>query len=1009
LQERDLGAFVRVNHDRDRLYRERIAVGGSTMEGIVRLGRHLLKFSLALSCTGAIFGADEPQPAPAADSPERPRIRYWLDETPAAEPARKEKVADAEPREDAAPLPIEPVPVQEEIVHEQPVRQNVGNEPLIVPPNSVNARAANAHNPAVISQVRAKMKEAKREYDCKHYERTVAITRSILEVDPRNIEAAELLRQAQGKITDADEKVAGIAGERRDREAILETDEHAVRPAPRLPTVRPRLPRRGDGEETARRAKMLEKLSERVSIDFIEADLEYVLNTLFKLTGVNIMADPAAMQGKTLTLHVDDLPLKEVLNFIVRNNEGIQYSVTEDAVWITASDSSDLKKIMFPRIYPLHHGLVSTIAGVGVATGERSGGTGRAGTGRGGATGSGGGQPRGAGGAQQQEESYIETVLKWVKDAKDPQMFPDGSDYLVDRQSNQLIVFTTPAGHQKIAEFLDYFDAPPLQVLIKARFLDVSQANEKSIGFNLDRLNTRANFNPDVPPGATQPGDVEGTLRDPFRLFNLTGGTPGINIPGTLGPGTVFTLTGRRTDPQFQVTVNALLNSRNTKILSEPQILAINNKEAIIDITTHFSYITDLRPVTTTSTAGNGTAISNVSAFVPEFDEENIGFTLVVTPSVGRDLKTINLHLNPVIDTLAQGQQITQFQQFDISQVNQNTGQTPTIQRPTIDQTSLETDVVLEDNGYVIIGGLLRNRAEIRERKVPGLHRIPYLGNLFKSKSTDLLKSNLMIIVEAQIITPGGRTYYRDTELDDIDIREGGVPKAPGQVSDAGSGKGIEYGSGRAMPENVRSALNDYNPKPDLADDRSIHAPARKRRNTPVALPPEPEAAMKEIRNEEALERKAPAPSKVAPQPDRKGDPSLPSASRNADDALAATSPTIPASRLLLKESNEAEEAEERAPVRKPAPKTENGGETPPRRINKTEVPAAASKESAMLKGLSPREQMERLAKASQKGDIPAEMKHAPRNNHDSGWAVAEEEVSDKSDSAAPKAEEVQP
>jgi hypothetical protein len=36
-------------------------------------------------------------------------------------------------------------------------------------------------------------------------------------------------------------------------------------------------------------------------------------------------------------------------------------------------------------------------------------------------------------------------------------------------------------------------------------------------------------------------------------------------------------------------------------------------------------------------------------------------------------------------------------------------------------------------------------------------------------------------------------------------------------------------------------------------------------------------------------------------------------------------------------------------------------------------------------------------------------MKHAPRMNHDSGWAVAEEEVSDKSDSAAPKAEEVQP
>jgi len=73
--------------------------------------------------------------------------------------------------------------------------------------------------------------------------------------------------------------------------------------------------------------------------------------------------------------------------------------------------------------------------------------------------------------------------------------------------------------------------------------------------------------------------------------------------------------------------------------------------------------------------------------------------------------------------------------------------------------------------------------------------------------------------------------------------------------------------------------------------------------------------------------------------------------------------------------------------------------------------PPEASKQMAMGKGkgISAREQMERLAKAGREGNTTDEMKHAPRLKQDSGWAVAEEEVSDTSDSAAPKAEEVQP
>jgi len=161
-----------------------------------------------------------------------------------------------------------------------------------------------------------------------------------------------------------------------------------------------------------------------------------------------------------------------------------------------------------------------------------------------------------------------------------------------------------------------------------------------------------------------------------------------------------------------------------------------------------------------------------------------LGFTLFVTPSVGHDLKTINLHLQPVIDKLSEGQKISEFQEFKFDK-DEQTGAPimPTIRRPTIDRQTLETKVVIEDNGYVVIGGLIRNRFVKYERKVPLLHYIPLLGWLFKSYSEQKITSNLVIILEAQIITPRGRTYRKEPAPDDGDIREGGVNRAPGQVS----------------------------------------------------------------------------------------------------------------------------------------------------------------------------------------------------------------------------------
>ena len=654
-------------------------------------------------------------------------------------------------------------------------------EPIIK--DNPDAHQAAERRAALRVEIKARLEEAKQAFKRGEYERTQEIARMVLLADPRNVLAAEWLRTAQGKLMDADSKVTAVASDRRDKEAILEVDEHAVRPPPRLPTERPHFPRRNEDKSTARQLTISEKLDKPLPlVSFTDAPLDYVLDILFKLTDVNIIADPAALQDKKLTILVKDIPLKQVLNFIVRNNEGMQYSITEDAVWITATDEKDLKKIMYPRIYPLHFGLVSTTEGGGstIGSGASSG-----------SSGSRSARPAPAVGANAQELSYLETILKWLKDqVKDAQTFPEGSDYLVDRQSNQLIVYTTPSGHRHINEFLDAFDQPAIQVLIKARFLDISAENNKSIGLNLDNLATPLGNDKVVVPAA------DATATPTSLVKNLLDIAGGVGIPDVTSK--LFTVTGNRNDHKFTLTLAALMNNSMTKVLSEPQILAINNKEASINITTQFQYVSELRPFTQTL-VGTGTATST-TAFEPIFADEDVGFILKVTPSIGRDLKTINLHLAPLIKDFAGTQTVDDFK----SVPSNNTNQSLNLPKPIIQQTELDTDVVLEDNGYVIIGGLQRKQHEVKERKIPGLHRIPFLGHLFKTKSNHVEQHNLVIIIEAQIITTTGRSYVTEPAPDDVDIRQGGVIRAPGQTSELNRPTSINQALGitgqRAQP-----------------------------------------------------------------------------------------------------------------------------------------------------------------------------------------------------------------
>lgn len=82
------------------------------------------------------------------------------------------------------------------------------------------------------------------------------------------------------------------------------------------------------------RKKTEEQMDQPITMDFMNADLEWAANTLFVLTGVQLQLDPA-LQGRKVSLHVESMPLRSVLNWIARQGN-LKWELRDYAVYLYA-------------------------------------------------------------------------------------------------------------------------------------------------------------------------------------------------------------------------------------------------------------------------------------------------------------------------------------------------------------------------------------------------------------------------------------------------------------------------------------------------------------------------------------------------------------------------------------------------------------------------------------------------------------------------------------------------
>ncbi|MFC5527415.1 type II secretion system secretin GspD [Rhodanobacter ginsengisoli] len=274
--------------------------------------------------------------------------------------------------------------------------------------------------------------------------------------------------------------------------------------------------------------------------------------------------------------------------------------------------------------------------------------------------------------------------------------------------NNQLLVRARPSQWEEIKAAIRKLDNVPLQVQIETRILEVNLTGEFKFGVQwyLQGL-----------AGSTT--DSSG---------NIVPGHPGNPRQIALGQGG-NTFTGQPFFYSFlnnnlQVAVNAMETSGNTKTLSAPSMVVMNNQTAHIQVGNQI-------PINQTSVnTGIGTATSyNQVSYI------NTGVILNVQPRINPGgLVYMNI-----------GQQVSQVDK-SVALVNGNA---------TISQRELATEVAVQSGQTVLLGGLIQQAEGTADTGIPGLNRIPWLGRLFGSTSRSRNRTELIVLITPRVIRGG--------------------------------------------------------------------------------------------------------------------------------------------------------------------------------------------------------------------------------------------------------------
>jgi len=296
-----------------------------------------------------------------------------------------------------------------------------------------------------------------------------------------------------------------------------------------------------------------------------------------------------------------------------------------------------------------------------------------------------------------------------------------------DAQTNALVVNAPPKMMRSLMRIVDKLDIRRAQVLVEAIIVEVIQDKTTQLGVTwaVDGSGSNnpigvTNF-PSTGPGVVQLAGAIG------------GGDVGSVDPGSLiGEGLTLGI-GRLSDSgvSFAAILHALQGDANTNIISTPTIVTTDNEEASLNVGQEVPFVTG-------SFSNTGSVGGAINPF-QTIQREQIGVKLVITPQINEG-NSLLLKISQEISSIAQAA----------------TGAVDLVTNERI----IETTVIVEDGEILVLGGLLEDTLRESDQKVPILGSIPIIGNLFRSRKTDMVKTNLMVFIRAKILRDSVQTAF---------------------------------------------------------------------------------------------------------------------------------------------------------------------------------------------------------------------------------------------------------
>ena len=386
--------------------------------------------------------------------------------------------------------------------------------------------------------------------------------------------------------------------------------------------------------------------------------------------------------------------------------------------------------------------------------------------------------------------------------------FDAGASAVYKDYIGRLIMTNTPKEHKNLEVFLSKQSKEDPQVLIQTKFVEVKLNDLEELGFkysfsrsNSNVLYKRADSNSltAVAPGDSYTLDkisniytLDNTNKDwvkyysthnPGSYINPSDGRTIYYAKAPLqesaftfsagGTGLVRTYSQARTMEtstedgkaadftiwnkngyKLNTQIFALDQADSADVLSCPRVTTMHDTTATIQLVTEKYYPSDWEESEYTIMGNN---VPVFTGSVPNLDDETqLGISLEVMPFVSADLDVINVIMRPLIRKFTGWDDYSYTVPMKLNDNSEPVNIPNTMIMPRIEQRTVNTSVSCNDNGTIVLGGMIRDEVSMLEDKYPVLGDLPLIGRFFQSKGRSSQKYNLLIFLSCRLVRPDG-------------------------------------------------------------------------------------------------------------------------------------------------------------------------------------------------------------------------------------------------------------